>query len=597
MGIEQPSRPPRCAAWVLFGHLVTLSPCHLVIFLAALGTLLPGCRKSAPEPEAPPWFEDVTEAVGLTFVHDAGPVDGKYFLPQVVGSGAAVFDFDGDGLLDIYLLNNGGSRGRRNCLFKQLPGGRFKDVSRGSGLDIAGYNMGVAIGDVNNDGWPDVLVTQYGGVRLFLNNGNGTFTDVTREAGLDNPSWATSAAFLDYDRDGWLDLVVVNYVDYDPSWKCASLDGAPDYCPPNQFAGTITRLFRNRGPGPAAAQGRPRVPRFEDVTLASHLGHVPGPGLGVAVADFNGDGWPDILVANDGQPNRLWINRRDGTFSEEAVDRGIAVNGMGQAQAGMGVALGDVDGDGLLDVFSTHLTEETHTLWRQGPRGLFRDVTASAGLAGSAGRGTGWGAVLADFDHDGALDLAVVNGRVARGRAANPRLGRHWSRYAERNQLLAGDGRGRFTDRSAADRPLCGTPGVYRALVVADLNGDGAPDLLVTAVGGRARLYRNVVPRRGHWLLVRAVDPALHRDAYGAEITVRAGGRRRVSGIYPGQGYLCSHDPRAHFGLGSAARVDAIEVRWPDGVRERFAGRPADQVVRLVKGQGKRLNQSTASGK
>jgi hypothetical protein len=606
-------------------HLCLLGAC-LALAATALGVLRLACRNDHPgerEPEDLPWFEDVTEAVGLDFVHDAGPIDGKYFLPQIVGSGAAVFDFDGDGLLDIYLLNNGGPHGRPNCLFRQLPGGRFQNVSKGSGLDITGYSMGVAIGDVNNDGFPDVLVTQYTGVRLFLNNGNGTFTDVTKEAGLDNPLWATSAAFLDYDRDGWLDLVVVNYVEYDPSWKCASPDGKPDYCPPNQFAGTVTKLFHNTGLRtepvpepkpksvslPGSGSGGLRIPRFEDVTLASHLGRVPGPGLGVACADFDGDGWPDILVANDGEANRLWINQHDGTFSEEAVRRGLALNGLGQRQANMGIALGDVDGDGLLDVFMTHLTEESNTLWRQGPRGLFRDETAAARLAGSGLRGTGWGAVLADFNHDGALDLVLVNGRVARGRPANSELGPYWSGYAERNRLFAGSGTGSFNDISTSNKPLCGSNGVYRALVAADIDGDGALDLLVTSVAGTARLYRNVAPKRGHWLLVRAVEslqggrektvPSPHageswgeeRDAYGAEITIQAGGKRRVSGIYPGQGYLCSHDPRVHFGLGPASQVDAIEVRWPDGARETFEGGPADRVVRLVEGKGARLEK------
>jgi hypothetical protein len=580
-------------------HVCLVGTCLALV--AALSVLWLGCPKaplSAPEPDAIPWFEDVTGAVGLDFVHDAGPIDGKHFMPQIVGSGAAVFDFDGDGLLDIYLLNNGGPHGQPNRLFRQLPGGRFQDVSKGSGLDITGYSMGVAIGDINNDGFPDVLVTQYTGVRLFLNNGNGTFTEVTKEAGLDNPLWATSAAFFDYDRDGWLDLVVVNYVEYDPSWKCASPDGKPDYCPPNQFAGTVTKLFRNLGPRALDSDGKLatcptklRVPRFEDVTLASHLGRVPGPGLGVACADFDGDGWPDILVANDGEANRLWINQHDGTFAEEAVVRGLAVNGLGQRQANMGIALGDVDGDGLLDVFITHLTEETNTLWRQGPRGLFRDGTAAARLASPGWRGTGWGAVLADFDHDGALDLALVNGRVARGQADNPQLGPHWSRYAERNQLLVGNGNGSFTDISTTNKPLCGTPGVYRALVVADIDDDGALDLLVTAVAGPARLYRNVAPKRGHWLIVQAVDPVLKRDAYGAEITVLAEGRHWVSGIYPGQGYLCSNDPRAHFGLGPAARVEVIQVRWPDGAREAFEGGLADRVVHVVKGRGKRLEK------
>ncbi|HEV3116897.1 MAG TPA: CRTAC1 family protein [Gemmataceae bacterium] len=568
--------------------------CLGVALVASLASQL-GCGKSpspVPEPSLPPpWFEDVTEQAGLDFVHDAGPLsEANFFMPQIVGSGAALFDFDGDGLLDIYLLNNGGPNGRCNRLFKQLPGGTFKDVSAGSGLDIAGYNMGVAIGDVNNDGYPDVLVTQYKGIKLLLNNGNGTFTDVTREAGLDNPFWATSAAFLDYNRDGWLDLVVANYVDYDRSWPCADLAGAPDYCPPNQFAGTVTKLFRNKGVEIAGRKaGAAGLPHFEDVTLSSGLGRVPGPGLGVACADFDGDGWPDILVANDGAPNRLWINQKNGTFVDEAVVRGLAVNALGQPQANMGVALGDVYGEGVFDVFITHLTEETNTLWRQRPRGLFRDGTAAAGLASARRHATGWGAVLADFDHDGGLDLALVNGRVARARTTAATAETHWPRYAEPNQLFANDGKGHFEDISLSNKAFCGTPAVCRALAVGDIDGDGALDLLVTTVAGPAKLYRNVAPGRGHWLLVRAVDPALKRDAYGAEIRVRAGDRQWLRAVNPGQGYLCSHDPRAHFGLGSAPRVDAIEVVWPDGKGEVFAGGPADQIVTVLKGKGQKL--------
>jgi hypothetical protein len=563
-------------------------------FLALLcltGAVAWGCRPPAPttrveeEAPAPPWFADVTAEVGLDFVHDAGPVGG-YFMPQALGSGAALFDYDNDGRLDVYLLQNGGDKGAPNQLFHQGPDGHFTNVSAGSGLDIAGYNMGVAVGDVNNDGRPDVLVTQYGGVRLFLNNGDGTFTDVTKEAGLSNLAWGASAAFFDYDRDGWLDLVVVNYVDYDPTWPCTTTAGRPDYCAPRTFPGRTSRLFHNVG---AAAAGKGHGVRFEDVSEASGLGQVAGPGLGVVCADFDGDGWPDIFVANDGQPNRLWINRHDGTFAEEAVRHGLAFDAMSQAGAGMGVALGDVDGDGLFDVFVTHLTEETNTLWRQGPRGLFRDRTAAAGLAAASARGTGFGTVLGDFDQDGALDLAVVNGRIAKApAAANPALGPHWGMYAERNRLFANDGAGRFRDVSAANPAFCGTPAVARGLACGDVDGDGALDLLVTATAGPARLYRNVAPGRGHWLLVRALDPALHRDAYGAEVRVRAGGRAWVRWVNPAGSYLCSNDPRAHFGLGPAERVDAIDVLWPDGTAETFPGCAADQKLTLSKGSGQK---------
>ncbi len=562
---------------------------RLLVLAAALSC---GCRKPAADVPAPapgpaPWFEDVTDRAGLHFVHDAGPT-GRYFMPQCVGSGAALFDFDNDSRLDLYLIHNGGPDSKStNRLFRQAADGRFEDVSAGSGVDAAGHGMGAAASDVNNDGLTDLLLTEYGRVRLFLNRGGGTFADATREAGLDRSRlWGTSAAFFDYDRDGRLDLVVANYVNYDPSRWCADSGSRQDFCGPNAFPGTVTNLYRNRGPGEAG------VPRFEDVTLASGLGRVPGPGLGVFCADFDGDRWPDIFVANDGQPNRLWVNQKNGTFKNEAVARGLALNCLGQTEANMGVAVGDVDGDGLFDVFVTHLTTETNTLWRQGPRGVFQDRTAAAGLARPAWRGTGFGTVPADFDHDGDLDLVVVNGRVRREQAAavvggEPHPLPFWRAYVERNQVFANDGTGNFRDRSAEDAALCGTAAVARGLACGDLDNDGAPDLLVTNVAGRARLYRNVAPGRGRWLTVRCVDPALKRDAYGAEVTVEAGGRSWTRWVNPGYSYLCSNDPRAHFGLGGAGAVDAVRVVWPDGAEETFPGGPADRAVELRKGSGR----------
>ncbi len=528
-----------------------------------------------------PWFEDITEQVGLHFLHDAGPV-GTYFMPQQVGSGAALFDFDNDGRLDILLLQNGGPESKStNRLFHQKADGTFEDVSAGSGLDFNGHNMGVAIGDVNNDGLPDVLITQYNGVKLFLNQGGGKFLDVTNEAGLRNPSWGTSAAFFDYDRDGWLDLVIVCYVDYDPTWPCRNNNGRRDYCAPKTFRGRVSRLFHNLG---AAAKSGVR---FEDVTVQSGLGQVPGPGLGVLTADLDGDGWPDIFIANDGAPNRLWINQKNGTFKEEAVQRGIAVNEFGHAQAGMGIAYGDVDGDGLMDLFVSHLMEETHTLWRQGPPGLFRDVTGRSGVLKAAWRGTGFGTLFADFNNDGALDLVMVNGAVA-AQAPPPdqSLGPFWSDYGQRNQLFTGDGAGRFRDISLSNPALCGKMNVARTVVAGDIDRDGGVDLLVTTIAGPAKLYRNICAR-GHWLSVRAVDPSIKRDALGSHVEVRAGKRRWVRWLHPAAGYLGSSEPRAHFGLGDATSVDSIHIRWPDGTAEVFPGGGVDRLLELRKGEGK----------
>jgi hypothetical protein len=439
--------------------------------------------------------------------------------------------------------------------------------------------MGAAVGDVDNDGRPDLLITEYGGLRLFLNRGEGKFADVTRTAGLASTQWGTSAAFLDYDRDGWLDLVVANYAQYDPSWPCFHPAGHRDYCAPIHFPEAAPKLWRNRG---RQADGV----RFEDVTLPSGLGRVTCYGLGVFCADFDGDNWPDIFVASDQRPNRLFMNRRDGTFDEKGLLRGVAVNSEGKTQANMGVAVGDVDGNGLFDLFVTHLTDETNALWVQNPRGWFRDQTTAAGLTAPAWPGTGWGTVLADFDHDGDADLALVNGRVMRAREPQPGFSEPWGWYAERNQLFANDGTGRFRDISPENAPFCGTPAVSRSLTYADFDGDGALDLLVTAVAGPAKLYRNTAPRRGHWLRVRALDPAVNRDAYGAEVTVRAGGRSWTRWLNPGSSYLCSNEPWLHFGLGPAARVDAIRVHWPDGTDEEFAASDADRAVVVRRGGG-----------
>jgi hypothetical protein len=576
------------------------------LFALALGLIVGltglywGCKKPTGDPteegaQGPPWFEDITDQVNINFVHNPGPTPdsnpkANYFMPQIMAGGCALFDFNSDGRPKYILLlqNAGPGSGAKNKLYKQLPSGKFKDVSAGSGLDFDGYNVGVAIGDVNNDGLPDVLITQYGGIKLFLNNGNDTFTDITKESGLDSRLWGSSATFVDIDRDGWLDLVVANYLDYDPTRLCKDVRGLRDYCHPNAFSGRVTNLYRNLG---RSRSGQPGRVRFEDVTLSSGLGQMTGPGLGVFCADFNGDGWPDIFVANDLKANHLWINNGKGTrFTPEAVNRGVAYNALGQAQANMGIAWGDIDGDGLMDLYVTHLTEEYHTLWKQGPKGFFQDQTATLGLASPRWRGTGFGTAMADFDHDGALDIAVVNGRINKLETVPQVAGLDpfWRAYAERNQLFANEGKGHFRDISPQNAAFCGTPNVARGLACGDIDGDGALDLLVLNIGSRARLYRNVAPNRGHWLMVRArlEKPWGERDAYGAEVTVEAGQRRWTRLVNPGFSYLSSNDPRAHFGLGAAKRVDAIHVLWPDGTREFFAGRAADQFVELRKGTG-----------
>jgi hypothetical protein len=551
---------------------------------------------SAPVQAGPPWFEDVTDAVGLNFTHDCGPT-GSYFMPQSMYGGVALFDADGDGRLDILLLQGAGpNTGVGNRLYLQTPDGKFRDASAGSGLDFDGWNVGVAIGDVDNDGRPDVLITQFGltkldrdcstSVRLLHNEGGGKFRDITAEAGISNPQkWPASAAFVDYDRDGRLDLVIANYLDYDMSWPCTGTDNAREFCGPRTFPGTIPRLFHNLGPG----DGKPV--RFADVTVEAGLATKAAPGLGVYAVDMTGDGWPDIFITNDGAPNHLWVNKRNGTFKNEAMSRGIALTTNGEPFANMGIAVADYHGDGRLDVFVTHLGSEMHTLWRQWQTGQFKDCTQDSNILHTAWRGTGFGAVAADFDRDGWPDIAYVNGRVHRGPVlpGTEYLPAFWRPYAERNQLLRNTGKGKFEDISEAQPVFCGQPNVGRGLAVGDIFNVGRPDLLAVSIGGRARLYRNVASG-GHWLGVRVTDPALgNRDMLGTFVRVTAGDRTWVQVAQSAHSYLSANDPRPLFGLGAATTYDRIEVTWPDGKREQFPGGQADRWLCLTPGSGKPL--------
>jgi enediyne biosynthesis protein E4 len=567
-----------------------LSPLALLMLVVAAGC---GRKSDGADSSARLesfWFEDITERSGVRFVHEV-TVTGNYLISEQMASGAALLDYDNDGRLDLYLIHNvAPGSSAKNQLDHQESDGRFKDVSAGSGLDVSGYGNGLAVGDVNNDGWPDVLLTEYDRVRLFLNqHGSGRFTDVTIAAGISNASWAVPAAFVDYDRDGWLDIVVGNYLDFDPAQRCPDAKGQLDFCGPFGFRSTLTRLFHNvsgRAGSPAP------TPRFDDVTVASGLARWPGKAMGLLCADLTGDHWPDIFVTDDGLPNRLFVNHHDGTFKEEAVERGLAYTGLGTTASNMGIAVGDVDGDGLFDVMVPHLMEEPHTLWSQGPVGLFRDRSAAADLLGLPWHGTGFSPVLADFDADGALDLAVANGLVQRRLGQRPvpvarGVAPFWAAYAQPSQLFAGDQQGRLHEISASNPAFCGEALVGRGLVCGDLDNDGAPDLVLSSCGGPAKVYRNVAARRGHWLGVRVIDPLLGgRDAYGAEVVVQTGGRRWLRLVQPGSGYCSSHDPRVQFGLGRATSVDAIRVTWPDGASEDFPGATADRYLVLSKGSG-----------
>ncbi len=543
----------------------------------------PRLEAAAQPTGARPWLVDVTEECGIDFRHEAG-ARGEFLLPEIMGSGAALFDADGDGDLDAYLVNGRpdldvSDRAVTNRLYRQEADGRFVDRTPESGLGDPGYGMGVAVGDVDNDGAPDVYVSNYGLDRLYRNRGDGTFEDVTQSAGVQVDGWSASAVFFDYDRDGHLDIYVTRYVRYEPSKTCQDAAGRLDYCTPQTFSKATDVLLHNEGDG-----------TFEDVSAAAGILAVAGPGLGVVAEDFDDDGWPDVFVANDGAANYLWINGGDGTFREEAVVRGVAYNVGGRAEAGMGVACADFDDNGRYDLFLTHLDTETNTLYLNGgaARG-FDDATAVSGVAPPGAAATGFGVAAFDLELDGDLDLAVVNGKVTKGQP-HPRssVGPPWELFAQPKHMLVNGGGGRFSIAGAEVAPFAQRVEVSRGLAVGDVDNDGDIDLLVNSAGSGARLFRNDAPRAGAWLSVRAVDPRQRRDAIGARVTLVAGTQRRSRSISSGFSYLSSSPAVAHFGVAAGVVPQELEVRWPDGSLEWFGVDGLDRSMTVVRGAGRR---------
>jgi hypothetical protein len=549
---------------------VALAPIVALIAVHAAAQGSPGKAAGAP------WFDEVADRSGIRFTHRSGHRD-RFYLPEIIGGGGALFDMDGDGDLDLYLVQSGNLFAPRdkpegNRLYRNRGDGTFEDVTAGSGADVGGYGMGVASGDFDNDGRADLYVTNFGGNVLLKGDGRGRFLDVTAKAGVASAGWSTSAAFLDYDADGDLDLFVAHYLNWQRSAEvdCYSLTGVPDYCAPKTYdLPSQSTLFRNNGGG-----------TFTDDTDRAGLRTAAGNGLGVVAGDVNGDGRADVFVANDGTPNHLWLNRGGGRFEDAALAMGCAVDLDGKAKAGMGVSLADVDNDGDLDLLVVNLDGESDSFYRN-EKTFFRDDAAAVGLRTVSRPFTRFGTALLDFDNDGLLDLYEANGRVGRQSttySSDP--------YAEPNLLFRGLVGGRFeevTPRGGTRQALIASS---RAAAFGDVDNDGGLDIVVVNRDARAHLLRNVVPGRGHWAMLKVVDDH-GRDALGAEVTMTVGGRSIRRDVRAAYSYLASNDPRIHVGLGAETVVRDVTVLWPTGQRERFGDIEAGKVVVLRRGAGR----------
>ncbi len=502
-----------------------------------------------------PLFTNVARAAGVTFRHEVGGVSPLTLL-QTAGAGCAMLDYDGDGRLDLFLVNGmflvGRPRERqpRHALYHNDGGGRFTDVTTRASVGGPAYGMGCAVADYDGDGRPDLYVTAYGGNTLYRNNGDGAFRDVTAAAGVRAGGWCTSAAWADFDGDGDLDLYVGRYVQFDRHSRLYCPIGAvPLACPPRYYPGAVGILYRNNGDG-----------TFSDVTALSGANR-PGKTLGVLWWDEDGDGRPDLYVANDGEANSLFHNEGGGRFQEVALARGLAYGASGNAEASMGVDAADYDGDGRPDLFVTDFQNETDALYQNDGAAGFTYQTAQAGLAEATLPTLGFGCGFIDYDNDGWPDLFVANGHV-QDRVHDVDAS---ATYAQARQLFRNRGDGRFEDLSARGGPALTTPAVGRGAAFGDIDGDGDVDVLVNNCGGPAMLLRNELPRGRHWLTVRLQGDRPNRFGIGARVSVTASGRTRVAEARAGHSYASTSDPHLHFGLGAATRVDKLVVRWPCG--------------------------------
>jgi enediyne biosynthesis protein E4 len=533
-------------------------------------------------------FRNVAAGAGLTAVTVFGGKEKNRYLLETTGTGAAFFDYDGDGWLDVFLVNGttleGFPKGQEptNHLYRNKRDGTFEDLTAKAGVGASGWGQGVCAGDYDNDGAEDLFVTYYGQNRLYRNAGDGSFQDVTSKAGMLNARtrWGTGCAFLDYDRDGRLDLLAANYIDLDlataptPESGLCRYKGVPVACGPPGLRGGKNVLYRNKGDG-----------TFEDVSERAGILKASGTyGLGVSTLDFDNDGWVDAYVANDSNPSTLYRNNRDGTFTDVAVAAGCAYSQDGKPQAGMGVAIGDYDRSGTMDIFKTNFAGDTSTLYANNGEGFCEDRTFAGGI-GLNTRWLGWGVGFVDLDNDGWLDLFLVNGHVY------PEVAqlKTEAAYAQRKVVYRSLGNGRFEDVTERLGPPASTPKAGRGSAFGDYDNDGDVDVLVNNVHDTPDLFRLETDARNHWLSVKLVGTRSNRSAIGARVRCTAGGVTQVGEVRGGGSYISQNDLRVHFGLGAAAAVERLEVRWPSGHEEAWAGVAADRILTVKEGSGRAL--------
>jgi hypothetical protein len=529
----------------------------------------------------PVTFRDIVPSCGITFKHDNAASAEKYLI-ETMGSGCGWIDYDQNGLFDLYLANGAATRvykpkhPLRSALYRNNGDGTFTDVTEKAGVGAEGlFGMGVAVGDYDNDGYPDLYVLGYGRAILYHNNGDGTFTDVTAKAGVANAGrWGSSAAWFDYDNDGHLDLVIANYVDWSPErnfWCGGHGPGMRSYCYPDDYKGEPPTLYHNNGDG-----------TFTDVSQSSGVGRKLANGLGVVTFDYDNDGWQDIFIANDSMGNLLFHNNHDGTFTEVGYLAGVAVSMDGRPEAGMGTDAADTTGDGLMDLVVTHLDMQLARLYRNLGHGIFEDATIISKIGYATYHRSEFGARFMDYDNDSAVDVFMAEGNVLN----NIRLYHPDVHYAEPKQMFRNTGHGTFENVSALLGPDFLRPRVSRGAAVCDFDNDGDLDILVSNNGERPQLLRNDGGNANHWLEILLVGTRSNRDGIGARIHLVAGDLHIYGQKKGGMSYQSAQDPRLHFGLGNRTKVDSMEIKWPSGTVTRLTNLPADRILTVKEGKG-----------